>query len=257
MAKIRPEQLGTAAAITSLLKAADNAAARTALGLGSLATKSTVGYADLSASVGGRNLLPNSSFERGNSASFVTGLSFIGVSTTQKLAGTQSLKLTATAAGGDPYAEFHAEAKPSTTYTVSAWLYVESITAAAIGNRAMMALDTPMTAAPADFSLSTSHATGVWTRKVVRITTGASATALSVRLYCPQGTVYWDCVQVEEGDVATAWRPHPSEVTDPVLVNTPVLINLKAAADDAAAATAGVPVGGMYHAAGVLRVRLV
>lgn len=107
-----------------------------------------------------------------------------------------------------------------------------------------------------DTTLTTAHTTGAWVRKVMRITTSAAASSLAVRLYCPQGAVYWDCVQVEEGDMPTAWRPHPSEVTDPVLINTPQLINLKAATDDAAAATAGVPVGGMYQAAGVLRVRL-
>ena len=252
--KIRPEQLGTAAAITSLLNAADAAAGRTALGLGSLATKSTVGYADLSATIGGRNLLANGGAERGTVGWVGAGLSSLAVSSTQKYEGSQSLKLTASTAGGVTYAAASAGVKPATTYTVSAWLYVESITAAAEYNRAMALYDG--TVFVSDATLTTAHTTGAWVRKVLRITTSASATTLFVRLYCPQGAVYWDCIQFDEGDVPTAWRPHPSEVTDPVLINTPQLINLKAAADDAAAATAGVPVGGMYQAAGVLRVRL-
>lgn len=39
-------------------------------------------------------------------------------------------------------------------------------------------------------------------------------------------------------------------------IDAPVLSGLANAADDAAAATAGVPVGGVYHASGALRVRL-
>lgn len=209
--KIRPEQLGTAAAITSLLNAADATAARTALGLGELATKATAGYADLSVTVGGRNLLPNSSFEQALTGWWVNAVDSCAVSTERALVGAQSLKLVETTVGADSFAVVSIAAKPSTTYTASAWLYVESITAAAIDNRAMMVMDTPFTTSPTDFSLSTDHPVGVWTRKVLRITTGASATALNVRLYCPQGTVYWDCVQLEEGDVPTAWRPYTSD----------------------------------------------
>lgn len=39
-------------------------------------------------------------------------------------------------------------------------------------------------------------------------------------------------------------------------LNTPILTGLANAADDAGASAAGVPVGGVYHNAGVLRVRL-
>src|SRR5574343_893834 len=206
--------------------------------------------------VGGRNLLANGSFERGMTGwSNVSGLTSLAVSTTQALVGSQSLKLVS--AGDAAYAQATVAARPSTTYTFSAWLYVESITGGAFSGRDVLVQDAAdLSNYVAGSSLVTTHAVGVWSRKVVGFTTTAACTTLNLRLYCPVGTVYWDCVQVEEGDVPTAWRPHPSEVTDPVLSNTPQLINLKAAADDAAAATAGVPVGGMYQAAGVLRVRL-
>lgn len=210
--KIRPEQLGTAAAITSLLNAADAAGARTALGLGSLATKATAGYADLSVTVGGRNLMPNSSFEQALTGWSAINVDSYAVSTERSLVGVRSLKLVETMAGAETYVMMTISARANTSYVYSAWLYVESITAGAIANRSILVVDSGGVAAN-DLSLTSSHPTGVWTRKVLRITTGASATSLTVRLYCPQGTVYWDCIQVEEGDVPTAWRPYTNDTT--------------------------------------------
>lgn len=209
--KIRPEQLGTAAAITSLLNAADAAAARTVLGLGTLATKATAGYADLSVTVGGRNLLPNSSFEQGLTGwtpSVVTATA----SSTQVLVGALSAKLTTAAPDWNTWIRATVTAKPLTTYTVTAWLYVESIAGDAYLGRDVTAIDGGDASNwAAGSSLTTSHPVGVWTRKTVRITTSAASTSISVYLYCPNGAVYWDCVQVEEGDVPTSWAPAMNE----------------------------------------------
>ena len=198
--------------VLGFLNAADKSAARTVLGLGALATKSTVGYADLSASVGGRNLLPNSGFEQALTGWSAINVDSYAVSTERALVGVRSLKLVETTAGAETYVMMTISARANTSYVFSAWLYVESITAGAIANRSILAVDSGGVAAN-DLSLTSSHPTGVWTRKVLRITTGASATTLNVRLYCPQGTVYWDCVQVEEGDVPTAWRPNTNDTT--------------------------------------------
>lgn len=200
--------LNFAADMRAFLACTNDAAARAELGLGALATKSTVGYADLAISIGGRNLLANSSFEQGLTGwtpSVVTAT----VSSTQALVGTLSARLTVATAAYNTYLLGTCPVKPLTTYTVSAWLYVESITGDAYSGRELVVIDAAdiYNAAGVTGGLTTSHPVGVWARKIVRITTTAACTSLNIRLYCPTGVVHWDCVQVEEGDMPTAWSP--------------------------------------------------
>jgi hypothetical protein len=85
---------------------------------------------------------------------------------------------------------------------VSAWVYVASITAAAISNRGLGIWDnfTDLYS-----TLDTSHAVGRWVKHTVSLAVNAGATFLEIRLYGPQGTVYWDAIQIEQASSASIY----------------------------------------------------
>jgi hypothetical protein len=204
----------------------------------------TLVASQLAINIGGGNLAVNSSFE--NAASLTpwvhSGSTFTeSISTTQKHHGAQTLKLVGSG-GVDPFMYQSVPVQPSTQYVFTAWLYVQSITAGVTGNRSILIYDGFGSAQ--DVSLSSSHATGVWVRKQVTLVTNAAATALEVRLYAPNGTVYWDAVQVEQGDTPTAYAPKPDEILPNTItvteiadnaITTPKLIALAVAAGKIAA----------------------
>jgi predicted phage tail protein len=181
----------------------------------------------LNITLGGGNLLNNSGFESAvDLENWTKIISFTGSSSTDRaLSGTKSAKFVHTTSGQDSYLyqQYTGSVLPSTTYTFTAWVYVNSITGGAVDNRSVLIYDG--TLSNADLTLSSSHATGVWTKKSVTFTTSASPSFIEVRIYAPNGTVYWDNCQVELGDVSTAYSPRPDEILPGTITSTEIANN--------------------------------
>ncbi|WP_157039449.1 host specificity factor TipJ family phage tail protein [Aquincola tertiaricarbonis] len=176
----------------------------------------------LKGSIGGGNLLSNSGFETGLGAPWQQygpgGVgSYIGaiVETVKKSGryGHQMIGTGDSPAGIDMFCYQVLPCRPNTTYTASAWVYVESIAAAPALGRSLVLFEPVAGGLVAqDTSLVPGHVLGTWVRKVITLTTGPSTTALELRTYAPIGTVYWDDVQLEEGVFVTAYAPRPDEI---------------------------------------------
>ncbi len=164
--------------------------------------------------MGGGNLLSNSSFERSldgwslSNASTTTAV----VDTTKRYYGNNSVRIINTAPGQDTFLLANLPANPNTTYTASAWVFVDSITAGAVSNRSILFYSPQGGDVTANTNMDSARTTGKWVRETAKITTGPNSTTLQIRLYAPQGTVYWDAVQIEEGDVPTAYAPKTDEI---------------------------------------------
>jgi hypothetical protein len=107
--------------------------------------------------------------------------------------------------------------KAGTQYTLSAWLYVGSITAGAAGDRSISVQifnGGVQVGFVDETSLSSTHQTGAWVRKLLTFSTPATLTHVVVRLHAPWGVVYWDQVKLEDGDFATQWAPSITEIPD-------------------------------------------
>lgn len=176
--------------------------------------------------IGGGNLLTNSSFE----ASLSTGwtLSEFGgggssvtatQDATEKYHGSKSLKMVQTIGGEDDwYQQQVTTIKASHTYTLSAWVNVTSFVSAALSNRGLFVHDAVGNQTQTDITAATSG----WVRHTVTLTAGASATYLEIRLYAPRGTIYWDAIQLEEGDVKTSYAPKPDEILPDTITATEI-----------------------------------
>lgn len=175
----------------------------------------------LNVTMGGENLLTNSSFENDLAGWSVVGGSITAtIATNRSMRGSKSLKLVNTTASGDHYAAAAVldALLPNTKYTLSAWCYIESITAAASDNRAVLIYDGSASNS-ANTIFSTSN-TGVWARHATTFTTSAAPGQMQIRLYSPQGTVYWDQVMVEQGEYPTAYSPRTDEILPGTILGT-------------------------------------
>lgn len=187
---------------------------------------------DITAIFGGFNLLKNSSFEdiTGflNNWTLTLGAGNItssALDATEKKYGSQSAKFTQTVSGTDTYySQQYLLRKPNTKYTLSGWVYVTSITAGAVSNRAMLIHD-GAGAQATDLTLAAGHATGVWTRKQCTFQTGVAPLYVEARFYLPNGTVQWDGIQLEEGSIPSGYAPLVTEIT-PQSIGTAELANL-------------------------------
>lgn len=156
----------------------------------------------------GTNRLQNPSFERPALAPWAPGAgSHTGVrSSAVVVVSGNSLQLVNAAAGQDAYYKQTVPCLPSTTYTLTAFVNVASITAGALNNRAVLAFYHDGfgggTGYAEDVTLTAAHALNSWTLKVLTVTTGPAAAYLDVLLYAPQGTVYWDAIQLTQGAAA-------------------------------------------------------
>jgi hypothetical protein len=160
----------------------------------------------------GLNLLINPSFERVALAPWtVTGGTVAAVrSVDTAFVQTYSVKLDNSTAGAGHYLGQLVPCRPSTQYTLAAFVRNNGITASALDDRSISISDLPLVAYAQDATLTTSHPLFTWTLKQVSITTGPSATHLDVRLYSPQGTVYWDAVQLTEGSILPFFEEAPT-----------------------------------------------
>src|ERR1043166_4977171 len=177
------------------------------LGAGSLATLNTIG---------GQNMLDNSSAELGTGSWTTQGTLTVTSSATFYHSGGKSFKIVGTTTGADAYIfQQTAGVLPNTKYTLSAWVWVASIAGAANSNRSILLYDGSVVGQ--DTTLTTSFPTGQWKRISVTITTSASPSFLEVRCYGINGTVYWDDVMLEMGDAPTQWSPTAGTEDNPTL----------------------------------------
>lgn len=119
--------------------------------------------------------------------------------------GAYSLKLINTDAGDNDFM-YHriAGLTANTKYTVTAWTYVATFTAGAQSDRGLYAYDTA-DAGTGQGQTITAATTG-WVRKEVTVTMSAAPGSLEIRLYSPQGTIYWDAIQAEQkNDYSTTY----------------------------------------------------
>jgi hypothetical protein len=155
------------------------------------------------------NLVTNPSFETNTTGWPLTDSGGASVTFTtaalNAVGGTTSAKLVNTNSGEDDYIKYTLTVSASTQYTISAYSYVDAavpLTGTALGSRGMYITDgTSVVSTTLD---QTSTYVG-WYRHIVTISTAVGATTVQIRLYAPKGTVYWDSVQAETGNVATAY----------------------------------------------------
>lgn len=108
-----------------------------------------------------------------------------------------SSKLDNTVAGADDYIfqdlnNLGQGFTPGTTHTVSAWYNVTSFTAGAVSNRGIF-----IVTFPSSFVFSGPTITAVtadWVNSSVTFALGPIETGFEIRLYSPQGTIFWDDV---------------------------------------------------------------
>lgn len=193
--------------------------------------------------IGGGNLIPDSSFESTAPATDRWSLTLVTItkSTAQARYGAKSLQVTRSS-GTDPYAVHQVNGATLNTVkgkavVVTAWVYVPAATSGLVGggiDRSVLiydgsaAVETTITNVPRD----------TWTRITLKMTVSASAGSFEVRLYNPfnTGVVYYDGIQLELGEVATAYAPQPDEIL-PETVGTTELQALAVTAAKIAANT--------------------
>lgn len=123
------------------------------------------------------------------------------VSTSTRLVSNKSAKLVQTNAGVDSHLSqgsltVTTRSRP-VTYTLSAWVFVESFTAGAFGDRGLYLAGTGSSTRAEGQPINANTPVGKWTRMETKLVVpGGSADDLEVRLYAPQGTVYWDQVRL-------------------------------------------------------------
>ena len=195
----------------------------------------------LSVIIGGGNLLTNSSFENttqvdsGWTRNNGTGSLTVAAQTGQRITGAQSVSLTGNTTGSDTFLQQQITVLPNTTYTFSAWRYVPgAITGGANGNRSIYMRDGSGVGTAFTTTLVVGVTTGVWVRESVTMTTQATTTFVQVRLYAPNGTVYWEDAQFEVGDTVTAYSPKPDEILPGTVVATMIAANTITASQIAA-----------------------
>lgn len=172
----------------------------------------------LSVVVGGGNLLPNSSFEDNTLGSWAIIGSLpptVSVSTAQVFHGTHSALVSWATGSTGPLSGF------KTTYNVVAGQsYVASAWVLASGTGVQMAAYG--TAVGAAQFLTNVSSVGSWSRIIVKFT--ATVTGLITLQLLPAtttgagATAYMDAVQLELGDVATAYAPKPDEILPGTIV---------------------------------------
>ena len=155
--------------------------------------------------IGGANVVTNSSFEADSSWVLPSGATYLTSSLAQY--GGCVLQIVNASATDNPVTQTIA-LKPSTKYTISGWRRLVSATAAPFSSRTVGVTTTEVSA----IATSGVIVTGAWTRFSVVITTAATVTNAKVVLYGAVGATLWDGIQVEEGETLTSFAPRPDEI---------------------------------------------
>lgn len=162
------------------------------------------------------NLCSNPSFEANT-----TGWTLINTSGSMNVAqttldayiGTGSVRITGSPANANDFIRQNFAVAASTTYTISAWVNVTLFTAGALSNRGILAYDTADVGTLQNTTIT--GTTAGWERHSVTVTTSATPGTLEVRLYSPQGYLFWDAVQVEQASYATPYHDSTMSVGSP------------------------------------------
>jgi hypothetical protein len=127
-------------------------------------------------------------------------------------AGSYSLELSNTASGKDVYAYQDLAVKPNTHYTVSAWVNARALRRPAADGRGLLIWDMQDGLV---YTLRLTSRTDGWKRLSVTFRTRAYARDVQIRLYAPEGHVFWDAVRFARGDAARAVPPQVVPPTRP------------------------------------------
>lgn len=143
------------------------------------------------------NLLTNGDFEASPSNSGWTTNGTIGTVSTnqvvQRRTGFKGEQLTQAVTGADTYISQTVTVSPNTTYTFGAHRIVNTtLTGGALSNRSLFWIDNGTGSGASAAVLNATTPTGTWIRDSVTFTTSATASTVTVRLYAPNGTVFWD-----------------------------------------------------------------
>jgi hypothetical protein len=119
--------------------------------------------------------------------------------TTTVHSGAGSSKLVNTSAGADDFIGQFVDSAGlgligSRTYLLTAWLNVTSFTAAAVSNRGLMVVSQPSNAVAISDDITA--ATSGWVQKLIVFQLPTTDTGISIRLYAPQATLFWDDVSL-------------------------------------------------------------
>lgn len=154
------------------------------------------------------NYISNGGFEVDLTGWTAVGTTTATRSTTQKILGVASAKVVSTVSAGQDYIRFRfpmTATSEGLALFLTAWVYVESFTAGAYGDRGayIERQSTPGTVvtdlqAWAQAPLTKDSApVGKWSRLSTFVEMPPNATeTIEVRLYAPNGTAYWDAVTV-------------------------------------------------------------
>ena len=188
-------QLGFAVAIPSILFGL-------ALAVAPLGGFSLYGYvfnraATITASgqAGFGRRVANPSFERslhGWEVNGVGGRSVRGRASSAR-SGVHSLELSNPAADKDAYVFQNLTVKPKTTYAVSAWVNARALRLPAAGGRGLLVWDAQDGLL---YTVPLTRSTNGWKRLSFTFPTRAHAGDIQIRLYAPEGRVFWDDVKV-------------------------------------------------------------
>lgn len=204
----------------------------------------------LDLTIGGANLVPDASFESTDSLAAwpVSGQATIDRTTDVARSGSYALRFTGTGSVNTPYVATDRiyDVQPGDAVTVSA--YGQRGAGTTNTQRAVIRFYDAAAAHIATVEGVEACPEGTWTRIVASGVAPAATDYVMVWLY-PVGalatgqTLYYDDVQLEVGDVVTAWAPPPAEILPGTIVNASlgdgVVSTLKLADGAATAAKIG------------------
>ena len=224
-----------------------NKSAASAQGTG---TSRSINTSEMALSIGGDNLLNNSSFEDSPSAptSWVAVSCTASIVTTNQTHGARAVSITPTSATIDNYLMQNVikamGVLPNTPYTIAGDIYVPAAQTGGLDTRAraiqVYFWDASNTLLGGAVSPQAPNVAGTAQRLSLSFTTPANTDHIEVRLYngAPSGggSVQWDSVQLQRGQVATAYQPRADELLSNTVNTAQIVGNAVTAAKTAIAA---------------------
>jgi hypothetical protein len=188
------------------------------VGVGTLAANSVVA-ANLNVNIGGGNLLVNSSFEAPVANSGIIDWTFGGgafVDNTKGRTGSSSVRLVRTTNEGPIAQSRRCFIGPDTAFVASMWVWVDASTTSSVWiDSYAVTAETGGTATPVGSRIYSDRTIiGSWQRVTMKGRTLANAPYLWLRIVIDSGasSAWVDDVQLEIGEIGTAYAPKPDEV---------------------------------------------